>query len=655
MLTGVKKILSHMLGTDIRLLIVAWALLVILAFIASRHIDFIIIIENTVNDLYASIDPHYRAYDSDIILVTITENTLGQFAYRSPVDRQFLSEVLLTLDKANVRAVGIDILFDQKTEQYKDIALQNTINEVEFPTVVAWANPSDNLTNAQTNYLNSYTNDMIKGHVKLGKDKTDGLIRWIDGDMNVIGKEINSFPHILASVVGHEIDSEIQYLKYSFGPKAGSSPFKSYEAQFIRHIPPEWLSGKIVLIGADLPHNDRHNTPLDRFSRGGSSMMAGIEIHAHALSQLLSGMTFQRYNIYTDIIFIIILLALSIFISSIEMKFIYKFLGFMVLLCILWGISLLLERLSFPLQPVVCASLGLIIATGIGTYISGKRQRKYRQFVTNAFSQYMSPQLLKELKENPEKLRLGGERKEITLIFTDIAGFTSTSEVLNPEVLVENLNLYLEGMVEIILRYNGVIDKFIGDAIMATFNAPNDCPDHSTRAVMCALELDQYARKFRKNSLHKNIEWGLTRIGVHSNPAIVGNIGGAERFEYTSIGDMVNTTARLEGINKLFGTSICVSAMTANKCPGLNFRPIGELILKGKTEPIQVLTPEKEKSELSKLYIEAYTVLGTGDNQQASDMFKNILEIDKNDVLSRFHLDRLVSGESGVLIRALEK
>ena len=325
------------------------------------------------------------------------------------------------------------------------------------------------------------------------------------------------------------------------------------------------------------------------------------------------------------------------------------------MLSILWGISLLLERLSLPLPPVICTSLGLIIATGIGTYISGKRQRKYRQFITSAFSQYMSPELLKELKENPEKLRLGGERKEITLIFTDIAGFTSTSEALNPEVLVENLNLYLEGMVEIILRYDGVIDKFIGDAIMATFNAPNDCPDHSSRAVMCALELDQFAKKFRENCRQKDVEWGLTRIGVHSNPAIVGNIGGAERFEYTSIGDTVNITARLEGINKLFGTSICVSATTANKCSSLNFMPIGELILKGKTEPIQVLTPKKEETELSKLYIEAYNFLREGNNHRARGMFKNILELDENDVLSKFHLNRLVSGESGVLIRALEK
>lgn len=655
MFGGVKNLLSHILGTDLRLLFIGWALLVVLAFIASRHIDFVSILENTVNDLYFSIEPRHRAYDSDIVLVTITENTLGKFAYRSPIDREFLSELLLTLDKAKVKAVGIDILFDQKTEHRKDAILKNTINQVGFPTIVAWANQSDNLTNAQTKFLNSYTDEIGKGHVKLGRDRADGLIRWIDKGTNVNGKEIKSFPHALASVVKNNLEFESQYLKYSFGPKVGTSPFKSYEAQFVRHIPSEWLSGKIILIGADLPHNDRHHTPLGRFSGDQPSMMAGVEIHAHALSQLLSGVTFERYNIYIDMAFIILLLSLSMLISSLEMKFVFKFFGFIVLLSVLWGVSFILAKTSLTLPPIFCTSLGLIIATGIGTYVSGKRQRKYRQFVTNAFSQYMSPHLLKQLRENPEKIELGGERKEITLIFTDIAGFTSTSELLNPEVLVQNLNLYLEGMVEIILRHDGVIDKFIGDAIMATFNAPNDCPDHSKQAVLCALELDEYAENFRKSALQKNIEWGLTRIGVHSNPAIVGNIGGAERIEYTSIGDTVNTTARLEGINKLFGTNICVSETTANKCPSLNFRPVGELILKGKNKPIRVLTPERRQTDLSQLYIEAYSFLERGNDQAAKRIFEKILKIDDTDVLSKYHLRRLACGDSGVLIRALEK
>ena len=496
---------------------------------------------------------------------------------------------------------------------------------------------------------------MSKGHVKLGRDRADGLIRWIDGSSGADGKEIRSFPHAVASAVKNISNFDGQYLKYSFGPKVGISPFKSYEAQFVKHIPSEWLLGKIVLIGADLPHNDRHHTPLGRFSGDKPSMMAGVEIHAHALSQLLSGVIFKRHNTYTDLAFIIILLSLSMLISSLEIKFVFKTFGFVVLLIALWGMAFLLVKSSLPLPPIFCTSLGLVIATGIGTYVSGKRQRKYRQFVTNAFSQYMSPHLLKQLRDNTEKIELGGERKEITLIFTDIAGFTSTSELLKPEVLVENLNMYLKGMVEIILRHDGVIDKFIGDAIMATFNAPNDCPNHSKRAVICALELDEYARTFRENALQKNIEWGLTRIGVHSNPAIVGNIGGAERIEYTSIGDTVNTTARLEGINKLFGTSICVSGTTANKCPNVNFRPIGELILKGKSEPIRVLTPEREQAELSQLYIEAYNFMEKGDVQVAKGIFENILEIDDNDILSKYHLRRIVCGESGVLIRALEK
>ena len=354
-------------------------------------------------------------------------------------------------------------------------------------------------------------------------------------------------------------------------------------------------------------------------------------------------------------IVIIIIVSLIIIISARDLNIFSKLSLFVFLFISMWGISALLKYQNISIPPLFSASIGLIFSATIGIYICGRRQRQQKRFISNAFSKYVSPELLKELQKDPEKLKLGGEKREISLIFTDIAGFTGLSEEISPDTLVRILNKYLDGMSEIVLRHGGAIDKYIGDAIMATFNAPNYCAEHPLNAVKCALELDDFSQSFCDRSDLIAMNWGITRIGVHTATAIVGNIGGSVRFDYTSVGDAVNTAARLEGINKLFGTRVCVSEAIVENCPDLHFRPIGELVLKGKTEALKIYEPLKHPYADMVAYEEAYKTLESGHEESAIEAFTKIINQNRSDVLVQFHINRLKRGESGVLIKALEK
>ena len=278
----------------------------------------------------------------------------------------------------------------------------------------------------------------------------------------------------------------------------------------------------------------------------------------------------------------------------------------------------------------------------------GGRFRVEKQQIRRAFSHYVAPSVVKHLEANPSRLRLGGELRVVTYMFTDIAGFTSLSESLDPTRLVPMLNAYLDGMSEIILAHEGTVDKFIGDAVVAVFGAPDEQPDHAVRAVACTLELDSFAQGFAARQVAEGIKFGMTRIGVHTGTAIVGNIGGKTRFDYTGIGDTVNTAARLEGANKYLGTRVCISGAAAEHCNGIAFRPVGDLVLKGKTESVPVFEPlsdDRAKSESNAAYLRAFEKLRKSD-PAAQEAFRHVLASHPDDGLAAFHLARLTAGQS---------
>ncbi len=198
---------------------------------------------------------------------------------------------------------------------------------------------------------------------------------------------------------------------------------------------------------------------------------------------------------------------------------------------------------------------------------------------------------MQQLVDDPGKLVLGGERRDMSLLFTDIHGFTTMAEGLDSKDVGRVLNSYLDGMTSAVKKHEGTVDKFIGDAVFALWNAPLDVADYATKAVRCALDMDAFTESFRLKMNAEGIPLSYTRIGVHAGAAAVGNFGSRDRFSYTASGDAVNAASRLEGLNKTFGTRLCVSDAAKVLCHGITFRPIGSVILKGKTEALDVWEP----------------------------------------------------------------
>ena len=269
-----------------------------------------------------------------------------------------------------------------------------------------------------------------------------------------------------------------------------------------------------------------------------------------------------------------------------------------------------------------------------------------------SLSRYFSPSLAVQLADGGHGLDLGGQRREVAAVFTDIAGFTSLAETLDPSVLGDLLNDYLEGMTNVVFGHDGTVMKIVGDAIHVLFGAPSDQPDHATRAVACALALDACSQSFRERWYERGVDVGITRIGIHAGPAIVGNFGGGRFFDYTAYGDTINTAARLETVNKQLGTRLCVSAAVAERAENFRGRPIGDLVLRGRTEPLRAfepLTQAEFEDGATRLYLSAFVKLEASE-AGAMPAFAALVGMRENDCLASFHLKRLLNGAKGVRI-----
>ena len=281
-----------------------------------------------------------------------------------------------------------------------------------------------------------------------------------------------------------------------------------------------------------------------------------------------------------------------------------------------------------------------------------RRRQAQAERAYASLSRYFSPNLAERLASDTDAVDLEGQRREIATLFTDITSFTALVETLEPSVLETLLNDYLTGMTDIVFAHDGTVAKIVGDALRILFGAPGQQADHAVRAVNCALALDEYVQSFRERWHNKGIALGVTRIGVHAGPAIVGNFGGGHFFDYSAYGDTVNITARLEAANKQLGTRICVSAILAAKVKDFRGRPVGDLLLTGRSEALRAFEPlraEQYEDPLLKSYLEAFAKLEAGD-PGAIAAFAAHVGKRPDDQLASFHLKRLLNGETGTRI-----
>jgi adenylate cyclase len=310
---------------------------------------------------------------------------------------------------------------------------------------------------------------------------------------------------------------------------------------------------------------------------------------------------------------------------------------------------------DFLTKPIDFPDLEATIAKTI-RHIEVLRDARERQAAAErahaSLSRYFSPNLAQRLASDAEAIDLRGQRREIATLFTDIDSFTKLVESLEPDVLGPLLNDYLVGMTDVVFAHDGTVAKIVGDAIHVLFGAPGEQPDHAARAVACALALDDCAQSFRERWRHQGIALGVTRIGAHAGPAIVGNFGGGRFFDYTAYGDTINVAARLETANKQLGTRVCVSADLAAKVPDFSGRPVGDLVLRGKTEALRAFEPLRPKQfddPAMQRYLDAFAKLEAND-QGALAAFAAHVGRGAEDQLASFHLKRLLNGAAGTRI-----
>jgi adenylate cyclase len=437
--------------------------------------------------------------------------------------------------------------------------------------------------------------------------------------------------------------------------RRGGIPYIS-ATEIIRTTAPEeltQLNNSAVLIGSSaLGLSDLVSTPT-------GPTFPGVEVHATVLERILSGKPFPRVpdwaNAANAIAIAIAGLLLTFLCPAFGALAITLFAVFFIALVIggnvwLWSYAQLALSPVMALFTVVAIILMNVL---FGYFTEAKQKRQVRK----AFSSYMAPALVDQLVANPDKLSLNGESREMTFLFSDIEGFTSFTERASPELLVSVLNEYLDAMCRAVMDHGGTIDKIVGDAVVGIFNAPLDQPDHAEQAVKCALAMDRISKEFIAKMNSRGMEFGATRIGINTGRAIVGNFGGSGRFDYTAHGDSINTAARMEGVNKHLGTEICISGTTVAQCPKHFFRPIGALILKGKTEAIDAFEPMTEadaSKPLTVRYMEAFEHLTRAD-PVAAELFSRLKADFPDDALVSLHYERITGGILSSTIVLAEK
>ncbi|MGQ0793604.1 MAG: CHASE2 domain-containing protein [Deltaproteobacteria bacterium] len=438
-------------------------------------------------------------------------------------------------------------------------------------------------------------------------------------------------------------DERSQFLLNFYG-RSGS--FATYPIVDVLNgaLPPEALRDKLVFIGpTEIGIYDVRATPLD-------PTFPGVEIHATVAGNILDGRFLIQNNLTKAVDMVLtvllpILLSVGLFFTKRNVSGLALFLGLASLS--LAGNYLAFEKSNFLLSavfPVLSLVFAFVGFEGYRNIIIESRGRYLRK----AFTSYISPEVVALIMSDPNKLKLGGELKTVSILFSDIRGFTTLSEKLSPEMLVSLLNEYLSPMTKIVLDERGTLDKYIGDAVMAIFGAPVDLPDHQKRICAAALRMIERLKELNPAWEKMGFPSIAIGVGINTGEAIVGNMGADIRFQYTAIGDTVNLASRLEGLNKYYDTQIIVSKTTLEGFDhsDLLLREIDLVQVKGKDKPVAIFelmsgepAPE-DKRELASAFSEAVCLYREREFHEALEKFTEILEKFPHDKPSQLYQER---------------
>lgn len=538
--------------------------------------------------------------DSRIIILGIDDDSLealGQW----PWSRERIAELVTLLGEAKAAAVGIDIMYSENAKDpNEDAALSEAIKNagnVVIPVYGDFGNQYLRAGEIKTDVLRQPIQSIREaaaaiGHINAMPDPIDGVVRRNFASFTYFNTDIESFAGQLYKLYvkntgdgPEEIKVPMDafnrtYITFTEGP----SGFEHHSVYQVLNgdIPAEYFEGAIVLVGPyTVGMGDSYLTAIDP-----QSPMYGVEIHANIIQNYFQ----QNFKIYTpDWANLIILFAFALVSYALFRKISPgKSAIAAVVIIAAWFFAAkavfgqgMIVPLLYPSMMVVAVYLALLGYRYLEEYMERRR-------ITGVFGRYVAPQVVDEiLKGGEEGLKLGGARREISALFVDIRGFTPMSERVEPEQVVEILNDYLNLTASSIFKYGGTLDKFIGDATMAIFNAPMDLEDHAFHAVQTAWAMKEGSLELQKGLEEKygrSVQFG---IGVNTGYAVVGNIGAKFRMDYTAIGDTVNTAARLESNAK--PGQILISEATYERVKDrVLATSLGEIKVKGKEQGVPV-------------------------------------------------------------------
>lgn len=609
--------------------------------------------------------------DPRIVMITYNDETLFNTGIRSPLDRTLLANALANLDTMGAKGIGIDIVFDSPRPD--DPLLKAQLRAMRTPTWLAYAEQASNpntIYYEQQKYLEAYqaevTTDRTKPTSVLFRTDEDSVIRkWPDRPAGLPPLMANALAPVDAAHARYQ--GGIRFLiparaaKGQEEPVFANIPIDSFAVTMdddMRAGFAELVRDRYVLIGGDIIDNDQFNTPLSRFPdaiTGEHETMIGLEVHAHMLAQQLDGAWARPVPVPALWILAALVVLAGGLTSLIDLRarwIAIAFLGQMAFLVVFpfWIHGRGIDTTTLPAFGWAVGWLFGYAAVGTAARTVGSRQRAFAQ---SALGKYLPADVAAQIMRDPDQLSLHGERRNIFCVFTDLEGFTKLSHAVTPETVARLLNEYLDRLSDIVLEHGGTIDKFVGDAVVAFWGAPISRPDDGEKAAAAAVAMYAAGEKFRVDMAEGVPPLGMTRVGLHVGDAIVGNFGGEGRIQYTALGDSMNTAARLEAANKSLKTGVLVSAEAAARSGRDDLVPMGRVTLRGRAQPVDVLTPRPDLSaETRQRIADLVAAHEAGDKSAFVTCATEMQEKFSQDASIMFLLERLnetKKGESYVL------
>ena len=532
-----------------------------------------------------------------VVILAIDEPTFQELQHTWPFPRSVHAALLKRLHDEGAAAVGLDIVFADPSTETEDAALAQAIAETG-PVVLAATREKIDSSNAAL-WLDVMP---LQRFLDAGADAGDA---GVEPDDDFVVRRVpvarEGFALRLAQRAA-EARGKLPVLRHFDwigyrGPRGTFDTRSYYQALEPGLLPAGFFKNKILLVGrsartaTELSRSqaDLFNSPFG--TAGGERLFPGVELQATLVDNYLMGAGLRSVSDGWTLALVLLLVPLLLWGNRRLHPAGAAALAAALVAAIAGASWWLFGRFQLWWPPLLPAAAAVAVygAAALAGYAFVRRRARQTRAM---FAQYVPPAVVSRLIAQPELMRLGGEAREVTLMFTDLANFTTLSEQLSAEQTVEVLTAYFNAMTPIVHATGGTVDKFIGDAVMAFWGAPLDDPQHAEHAVTAAISMQQAMQVLVADLRARGLPPIHMRIGLHTGRVVVGNVGSEQRFSYTAIGDAVNLAARLEGANKAFGTGILLSAATAAQLPSsVALRALDDVVVKGKTEPVRVFTP----------------------------------------------------------------